>query len=291
MSTDVLIIGAGLSGLTAAQRLVEHGLNCCVIEAERPGGRILSSNNLQADTAFSGVCHPASVGGSHVGGQGVDLGPAWFWPDQSCIRSLIDQLGMTSSVFEQHSDGLSVLEYGDGTLQRVQGGASMAGSYRLHGGMMSLINALLMAAGPVRSHCRATRISFADHDTVCVTIDNEAGELESVSARRVIIAVPPRVAARTMTFEPTVTEAEHAAMTRIPTWMAGQAKAAVICASPFWRQAGLSGDAMSQRGPVVEWHDASAEHGEPFALSGFIGLPVAARVTRWPTITTLITGS
>lgn len=289
MPIDVLIIGAGLSGLTAAQRLIEHGVNCQVIEAaERPGGRILSSNHVQA-TGFFANSYTTVDEGSTADSCGVDMGPAWFWPDQTGIRSLIDQLGMTSMVFEQQSEGLSVLEYGDGSVQRVQGGASMAGSYRMRGGMMSLINALILTAGPVRFNCRATRISLADQNEVCVAIDNEAGELETVSAPRVIIAMPPRVVARTITFEPTCTDAEHAAMTRIPTWMAGQAKVAVICASPFWRQAGLSGDAMSQRGPVVEWHDASPPHGEPFALSGFIGLPVATRLKLWPTITTLIT--
>ena len=43
--------------------------------------------------------------------------------------------------------------------------------------------------------------------------------------------------------------------------------------TPFWRAAGLSGDAMSRCGPLVEIHDASPASGSGGALFGFIGVP------------------
>jgi len=59
--------------------------------------------------------------------------------------------------------------------------------------------------------------------------------------------------------------------------MAGQAKAVAVFDTPFWREDGLSGDAMSRRGPMVEIHDASPAQGGPYALFGFIGTPVHQR--------------
>ena len=66
-------------------------------------------------------------------------------------------------------------------------------------------------------------------------------------------------------------------MENTATWMAGQAKAVAVYDRPFWREAGLSGDAMSRHGPMVEIHDASPHQGGPYALFGFIGVPPQAR--------------
>ncbi|MGB3395514.1 MAG: FAD-dependent oxidoreductase, partial [Nitrospira sp.] len=40
---------------------------------------------------------------------------------------------------------------------------------------------------------------------------------------------------------------------------------------PFWREAGLSGTAQSQVGPLIEIHDATTASGTP-ALFGFLGV-------------------
>ncbi len=46
-SIDVIVIGAGIAGLSAAKDLMSHGLNVIVLEArDRIGGRMFISDEL-----------------------------------------------------------------------------------------------------------------------------------------------------------------------------------------------------------------------------------------------------
>jgi monoamine oxidase len=59
--------------------------------------------------------------------------------------------------------------------------------------------------------------------------------------------------------------------------MAGQAKAVAVYNRPFWRDLGLSGEAISHIGPLSQIHDASPAEGAEAALIGFVGRrPVSA---------------
>ena len=99
---------------------------------------------------------------------------------------------------------------------------------------------------------------------------------ETYTAKHVVLALPPRVAAETIKFVPELQRSEIARLQATPTWMAGQAKFVAIYDEPYWRNKGFSGDAMSQRGPLAEIHDASPMQGGPYALFGFVGVPVDA---------------
>ena len=59
--------------------------------------------------------------------------------------------------------------------------------------------------------------------------------------------------------------------------MAGHAKFLATYDRPFWRDAGLSGTALSRRGPLAEMHDASPASDGPYALLGFVGIDSTAR--------------
>lgn len=107
-----------------------------------------------------------------------------------------------------------------------------------------------------------------------VRVTTQSGQ--HILANRVVLAVPPRIAAE-LIYEPALPDGTLSAMRHIATWMAGQAKAVAVYDTPFWREDGLSGDAMSRHGPMVEIHDASPASGGPFALFGFIGIPAQAR--------------
>jgi len=108
------------------------------------------------------------------------------------------------------------------------------------------------------------------------------GELEEkprfqLRARKVILAIPPRLAASTILFTPDLTHTLTQAMLKCSTWMAGQAKFCGLYDRPCWREQGLSGQAFSQRGPLGEVHDGSNNDQKPFGLMGFLNVPASQR--------------
>ncbi len=249
--TDVVIIGGGLTGLAIADGLEAAGQEYRLFEAQsRFGGRVMSQSHGVA--AF-------------------DLGPSWFWPGQPRMAALARDLGVT--YFDQFASGELMFEGRDGRTQRGAGFSSMEGSWRLTGGMAALIDGLT-ARIPGHKRLLSMLARSLENGTGGITVQFDNGD--TVVADRVILTLPPRLAAE-LTFDPVLPDSALAQMRAVPTWMAGQSKAVAVYARPFWRQAGLSGDAMSQHGPLVEIHDASPDVGGPYALFGFVGIPPQAR--------------
>lgn len=55
---DVVIIGAGVAGMTAAIYLKRSGINCCLIEREIPGGQINKSSSVKNYPGFVDISGP-----------------------------------------------------------------------------------------------------------------------------------------------------------------------------------------------------------------------------------------
>ncbi len=259
MNTQVLVIGGGLSGVTVAHLLAKRGIDSLLIEAKDIlGGRILS---LSTDAGSSSGINPA-----------IDLGPSWFWPDQQRMAALINDVNLSSAVFEQASDGKSVIEYGNGSTEHTLGGASMAGSLRISGGMVHLVNqiAATLPSDSVLHNTAAQSITSTEQGVLTVATNGER-TLE-INSSQVVLALPPRVVAQSIAIQPVMASGYCEKLESVSTWMAAESKLVLSYSQPFWKNRGLSGDGMSQMGPMVEIHDASPKHGGPYALFGFVGI-------------------
>lgn len=86
-SVDVVIVGAGFAGLSAAHRLADAGASVLVLEGrDRVGGRVLSGE---------------------VAGVKVDLGGTWVSLQHTAIRELAERVGCTT--VRQFSGGRNTL--------------------------------------------------------------------------------------------------------------------------------------------------------------------------------------
>lgn len=252
VAVDVVVVGAGLAGLTAADALHAAGLSVTVVEA-RPsvGGRI---KTLVEEHAW------------------FDLGATWHWSNQPRIRALASELGMET--FPQFRDGRAVVEDAVGTPpRRVDVPSPSPAELRLVGGAQELC--LRLAA-----RLPEGAVSL-DSDVVAVEADSEAGGMiisvgdsagreSRLSSRFVVMAVPPRLALAGITFSPELPAAVAERMEGTPTWMATAVKCIAVYETAFWRHAGLSGLAFSRVGPLIEVHDGCTADASTAALWGFL---------------------
>ncbi|CCW11236.1 NAD(P)/FAD-dependent oxidoreductase [Rhodococcus aetherivorans] len=96
---DVVVVGAGPSGLTAAYRLRQAGLRVAVLEArDRVGGRTWT------DT---------------IDGAMLEIGGQWVSPDQTALIALLDELGLRT--FSRYREGENIYLDAEGRPVRYRG--------------------------------------------------------------------------------------------------------------------------------------------------------------------------
>ncbi|MCA1984814.1 FAD-dependent oxidoreductase, partial [Nocardioides sp. R-N-C8] len=94
---DVIVVGAGVTGLTTAYRLLQAGREVTVLEArDRIGGRLRNETH-EEEVDFE------------VGGQ-------WVSPDQTALIALLDELGLET--FKRYRSGESLYVGSDGVARR-----------------------------------------------------------------------------------------------------------------------------------------------------------------------------
>jgi monoamine oxidase len=343
LGADVVVVGAGLSGLAAARAVVDAGREAVVLEArERVGGRLLSA------TLGDGVT--------------VELGGQWVGSDHVRARRLAADLGI--ELFPQHGEGRNLLDARGrrrryrGTIPRLgplalldvflarrrfdrlardvdaaapwaaaraaeldaqtlaewcgenlrtriardlvglagrtvwgagPGELSMlhvlfyvsaAGGFdklvdteggaqqdRLDGGAQQLPLGLAESLGErVRLGAPARRIERGEGS---VRVLADGVEVEAGAA---IVALPPALAAR-IELEPAPPERRRALAERL---LPGRlSKCMALYEEPFWRDDGLSGEAVADAGPVTLTFDSSPRDGSAGVMLGFVGGPEA----------------
>lgn len=260
---DVAIVGAGVCGLTLARNLQRAGVDAHLFEAqERLGGRVESV-----------ACSTAATS--------VDLGPTWYWPrTQRLMSELVQELSLRD--FPQHDPGQAQLIENAGELaQSLQTGRLHDHACRLSGGMAQLVIALTRELAHDSVHKQHVLRSVRRHGAGVELSFEHLDSTRTVSAKTVVLALPPRLVAQRVQFEPPLDEHVQHALRACCTWMATQAKAALVFDRPRWREHGYSGNAFVQHEQAVlaELYDACEPEHELAALGGFVALSPAERAT------------
>lgn len=350
-SVDVVVVGAGLAGLSCARVLSGSGVDVLVCEArDRVGGR---TDSVPVD------------------GEIVDLGGQFIGPGQDRAYALAAELGVP--VFPTYTRGAHLAEDAAGRISRFRGTVPRLGlpslldfaqaaarferlartvdveapwrsrradrldtqslavwirrTLRTTGGRqlfitaarllwagepseLSLLHALFYAraAGSLRTvmatengaqqdlldggaHALAVRQAERLGDRIRLRAPvrhiayNDAGVLvtvesgEAVRAARVVVAVPPTLAGR-IVYEPPLPAARDGLTQRLA--MGTTIKCMTVYPEPFWRVDGLSGHALSLRGPLSAVADSSSPSGRRGVLVSVLEGAVARRLGDRP---------
>lgn len=145
-------------------------------------------------------------------------------------------------------------------LMNVRGGAQQS---RIVGGSQIVAQRVadelgerVVLAAPVRSIAQAG---------TGVTVVSDA---LTVTAKRVVVAVPPPLAVR-IEYAPLLPAARDLLTQRLA--MGALMKVEAVYPTPFWRDAGLTGQFLTVGGPVGYAFDNSPPDGTPGVLAGFVG--------------------
>jgi monoamine oxidase len=345
MDADVIVIGAGLAGLSAADALRRAGRRVMVLEArDRVGGRTWTDTyegvRIERGGQWIGPdqplvyalvrelglhTFPSATGGRQVldrGGQistytgtippvgllnllplqlmmtlverwrrRVPAAEPWTapdaaWMDARTLQSWIERVPSAvlsdllrpaiRTVFGADPGEVGLLHFlayvssagGFERLLDVEGGFQQD---RVVEGAQAISAGLAARVGDVRLGCPVRAVV---QDAGGVTVHTDAARW---TASRVVVAVPLTLRSR-IRFEPGLPVDTEQLHQRCP--MGATTKVFVRYERAFWRERGLSGEAVCTEGPVSVTFDATAPGGPPLLLAFVVGAPARTWALR-----------
>ena len=240
----VVIIGAGSSGLLKTYRLKKEGIPFKILEARnRIGGRI--------NTVLGAKNTPA------------EMGATWFNEQHYNLIALLEELEI--GAFEQYMDD-SVFYQREANLptEKIQI-PKQSPSYRIYGGTSNLINTLYEQLDKESILLNQVVTSIRQKDDKIEVIAEDIFE-----ADKVILAIPPKLWAKKIQFEPALPDNLIAIAKQTHTWMEDSIKIALRFDKPFWQEEKIPATLFSNVGPITEFYDHCNYERSKFALCGFM---------------------
>jgi len=244
-SSEVIIIGAGLTGLSTAYMLEKEGISSTIIEARnRLGGRIYTSRE---------------------GGKApIEMGATWLGKKHQHLINLLNELDI--GIMEQYMGNQAYYEpISTSPPQLVSLPRNEDPTYRIEDGTDQLITTLaerlnsnIIVGQPVTSLNKKEDV-----------IEIKASDKE-YQADVVISTLPPKLLVENISLAPSLPHSLAETARKTHTWMAESIKVGLIYENPFWRAPNSSGTITSNVGPVNEMYDHSDIDNSFFALKGFM---------------------
>ncbi|MGK0487259.1 MAG: monoamine oxidase [Candidatus Endobugula sp.] len=245
---QVIILGAGLSGLSTAYQLKKIGIQPLVLEARsRIGGRIFSLEGP------------------------IEMGATWFGPQHLNLIKLLKEVAIES--FPQHVEGKVSFDPGEGqAMQFFDYPTNQAPSFRIEGGSAALINALADSVGRSSIVTGVTVDRIALEDDLLHVFSNDI----QWSTSAVVNTIPPQLFEAGLSIQPANDSNQLHLMENTHTWMGESIKFGFSFKNPFWKEKGMSGMGFSQSGVIQEVHDHTNASNNFFALKGFLNPELAS---------------
>lgn len=244
-SPSIIIIGAGLTGLTLAYQFKKKGLNAQLIDARsRLGGRIFT--DYQKEKAP------------------IELGATWLGKKHQQLNLLLDELNL--NVFEQYIGPRAIYEpISTSPPQLAQLPPNDEPSFRIAGGSSKLIQTLAAELDDTQLRLNETVETIAFKEEQLQVLTNN----HTYTADYVISTLPPKLLFSKVQL-PQLPAALKEIAQNTHTWMGESIKVGLRYAKPFWRTDRTSGTIFSNVGPVSEMYDHADYEDQTYALKGFM---------------------
>lgn len=246
ISSDIIIIGGGLTGLTLAYLLRNSLYKVTIVEArERLGGRIFTSyHNDEAP---------------------IEMGATWLNNSHSYLNTLLKELNIR--IFKQELGEKAIYEPSSLTpYQLVSLPKNSDSSYRIKGGSSLLINKLAESISKKNILCSEVITSIHEEQDSITLKSNK----NTFASKIVISTLPPYLLQSSINITPNLPSNIQELMESTHTWMGESIKVGLRFKEAFWRVNKSSGTIFSNVGPIPEFYDHSNYENNSYALKGFL---------------------